>query len=81
MTQPEVIEHSDASSARTVPYDGEDKKDQTEISEKDGELKKDLATAVEEYVEQSENALYGEHPDGGLRAWLVVIGVSSPPLC
>ena len=77
MEQLEVIGHSDASSARTVHCDGvEDERDQTEIPEKDGELKKDLASAVEEYVEQPEAALYGEHPDGGLRAWLVVTGVS-----
>ena len=77
MEQPAIIEHSDASSARTIPCDEEKttgKKDQVEVSEKDGEVRKDLARAVEERVEEPQ---YGEHPDGGFRAWLVVTGVSA----
>ena len=77
MEQPAIIEHSDASSARTIPCDEEKttgKKDQVEVSEKDDSVRKDLAQAAQESVEQPQ---YGEHPDGGFRAWLVVTGVSA----
>ena len=74
MEHSEVVQHSYASSARTIPGDDrdeEDKKDTVVVSEKGGEMQKDLAA-----VEPPEHD-FGEHPDGGLRAWLVVIGVSS----
>ena len=83
------IQHSDASSARTVPGDDSDKrsarneKTETTVTEQGqgGELQKELAAAVEAFAEppvdtEDENAQFGEHPDGGLRAWLVVLGVS-----
>ena len=84
------IQHSDASSTRTVPSDDSDlkksarnEKTETTVTEQGqgGELQKELAAAVEAFAEppvdtEDENAQFGEHPDGGLRAWLVVLGVS-----
>ena len=68
--------YSSASSARTFRNDDpactvneESRKGDAEDAEKD---------AAVERVEDSEPSVdVGENPDGGLRAWLVVIGVSS----
>ena len=70
-----------ASSTRTIPNDevvprtaDEEKTKSAEDVEKSG-VAKDLATAAEA-VEGAPFNEVGEHPDGGLKAWLVVIGVS-----
>lgn len=47
---------------------------QADVSEKDRELADDTKAAVTVAVESEES----DFPDGGLRAWLVVFGVSQP---
>ena len=70
----EPAPYSSASSAQTIPndepayaVDEEEKKADVEDVEKDTALEK---------VEAVPELEIGEHPDGGLKAWLVVIGVS-----
>ena len=68
--------YSYASSARTIRSD-----DPTctvkEKSEKDGVQDVEKDTAAEKVEDARPSTDVGENPDGGLRAWLVVIGVSS----
>ena len=70
--------YSSASSARTIRSD-----DPTctvkEESKQDGvrDVEKDRDTAAQKVEDAGPSADVGENPDGGLRAWLVVIGVSS----
>ncbi len=68
--------YSSASSTRTIPNDDpvctideESKKVDAQKVEKD--------TAVDKVEDAGPPAEVGENPDGGLKAWLVVIGVSA----
>ena len=69
--------YSSASSTRTIPNDDL-------VCATDEETKKVVPQEVEKdaAVAKVEDAGYpadvGEYPDGGLKAWLVIIGVSSP---
>ena len=79
LEQHERVAYSSASSTRTIPneppayvIDEESKKVDAE------EVEKDIAV---EKVEDAPAVDVGEFPDGGLRAWLVVIGVSFSILC
>ena len=70
--------YSSASSTRTIPNDdpvcATDEETKKVVP---GEVEKDAAVA--KVVEDAGYpADVGEYPDGGLKAWLVVIGVSSP---
>ena len=74
LEQHERVAYSSASSTRTIPneppayaIDEESKKVDAE------EIEKDIAV---EKVEDAPAVDVGDFPDGGLRAWLVVIGVS-----
>ena len=68
--------YSSASSARTIRSD-----DPTctvkEESKQDGVRDAEKDTAAQKVEDAEPSADVGENPDGGLRAWLVVIGVSS----
>ncbi|TFK91772.1 MFS general substrate transporter [Polyporus arcularius HHB13444] len=73
----ETVQHSSASSTRTVlppPVDDINEKARKSFDEEKQESK--LAPDVANAIAAAEGAetQYGEHPDGGLKAWSVVIG-------
>lgn len=80
MPHQETARSSATSSTHTIhdalsrpQVDDEEKK--VEVQEKhQSEVAADLATAAEAI--EGTDAQYEEHPDGGTRAWMVVLGVS-----
>ncbi|TBU50236.1 MFS general substrate transporter [Dichomitus squalens] len=79
---PAVDHDSSASSTRTIPNDEivprtlDDGEKQAAQDPEMSDVAKDLATAAEA-VEGAPLDEFEEHPDGGLRAWLVVIGCAA----
>ena len=78
MAHGETARSSAASSTPTIndastrpEVDDEEKKS---VAQKESEFVTDTAQAVD--AVEDADAEHGEHPDGGLRAWMVVIGVS-----
>ncbi|KAM5538089.1 hypothetical protein V8D89_008286 [Ganoderma adspersum] len=75
LEQHERVAYSSASSARTIPNEGPAYVIDEESKKADAEeIEKDIAV---EKVEDAPAVDIGEYPDGGLRAWLVVIGCAA----
>ncbi len=79
-----VHSESSASSTHTVlppPVNGINEKARKsfDVEKQDSKLANDVATAVA--AAEGAETRHGEHPDGGLKAWSVVIGVSATSVC
>ena len=80
MEKQEAVQHSSASSTRTVarPTTDDLNEKEKQIDQEKQESKPNLAADVEAAVEGAQ-VLQAEHPDGGLKAWSVVFGASTTP--